>query len=107
MKMNEITTDLTRFGARERMMLEELLTAWNKYGLPEDFNDEEVLAHFNLNSGNVFLANSEYQLCMMNGEKLEIFYYCPQCGHEGFLEDMEHGENDEDCEEYLKSLKGE
>src|ERR1700688_4690349 len=101
------TTDLSKFGARERMMLVEIFTAWDKNGLPKDFYEDEVVPWFNCNSGNVFLSNSEYQVAMMNSDNLESFYYCPQCGHEGFIEDMEHGEDNEDCQEYLKQIKGE
>ena len=36
------TTDLSEFGIRERDMAEELLRAWRKQGLPEDFYDDKV-----------------------------------------------------------------
>ena len=102
--MDEITTtDFSKFGYRERKMAEELLTAWNKDGLPEDFHDDEVTIMMNMNSGNVFLTNSEYQAGMMNGDTLETWHNCPICGHEGFKEDMLH-EGDSDCEEYLKEI---
>lgn len=88
--MNEITTtDLSRFGYRERKMTRELLQAWEDQGLPEDFGDEEVTVMFNFYSGNVFLTNSEYQTAMLNGDMLESFYNCPNCGNEGF--DNENG----------------
>ena len=88
--MYEITTtDLSKFGYRERKMVKELLQAWEDQGLPEDFTDEEVTVMFNLYSGNVFLTNSEYQTAMLNGDKLESFYNCPNCGNEGF--DKENG----------------
>lgn len=84
------TTDLAQFGARERAILIEIFQAWAKQGLPIDFDENEVIPMMNINSGNVFLTNSSYQIAMMNGDKLESFYSCPQCGHEGFLEDMKH-----------------
>ena len=98
---NITTTNLAEFGSRERVMLEELLKAWREQGLPRDFDTDEVVAMMNKNSGNVFLTNSNYEVAMMNGDKLESFYSCPVCGHEGFLEGMEHGEDDEECQEYL------
>ena len=102
--MDEITTtDLSRFGHRERILAEELLKAWREQGLPEDFYDDDVVIMFNTHSGNVFLTNSDFQAAMMNGEKLESFYVCPICGHEGFAEDMNH-EGDEDCQEYLQEI---
>tara|TARA_R110000868_G_scaffold12456_6_gene59515 strand:+ start:174 stop:515 length:342 start_codon:yes stop_codon:yes gene_type:complete len=82
------TTDLTKFGYRERKMAEELLHSWNEDGLPENFDDDEVTIMLNLNSGNVFLTNSEFQVAMMNGESLEIFYTDPETGEEGFLEEL-------------------
>jgi hypothetical protein len=103
---NEITTtDLSRFGYREKSMAADLLKAMCKIGLPEDFNDDEVTVMMNTNSGNVFLTNSDYQVAMMNGDKLESFYTCPNCGHEGFKEEMQHGEEDKECQEYLKSIE--
>jgi len=88
--MNEMTTtDLSRFGYRERKMTRELLQAWEDQGLPVDFTNEEVTVMCNLYSGNVFLTNSEYQTAMLNGDKLESFYSCPNCGNEGF--DNENG----------------
>ena len=58
----------------------------------------------NLYSGNVFLTNSEYEVAMMNGDKLESWYFCPYFGHEGFLEDMSHEEQHDTCREYLNDI---
>jgi hypothetical protein len=96
-KQETTTTDLADFGSRERWLLVELLTAWDKQGLPENFYDDEVRAMMNRNSGNVFLTNSEFQTAMMNGDKLEIWHSCPNCGHEGFYEDCQL--NDDGCNE--------
>lgn len=98
MKRQEITTtDLADFGARERWILVELLTAWDKQGLPENFYDDEVRAMMNRNSGCVFLTNSEYEVAMINGNKLEMWHHCSNCGHEGFQEDCQL--NDDGCNE--------
>jgi DNA-directed RNA polymerase subunit RPC12/RpoP len=95
--MNTTTTDLSKFGHRERAMAEELLHEWNKGNLPEDFYDDEVTIMMNTYSGNVFLTNSEFQVAMMNGDTLEMWYYCGECGQEGFLEDFPETEEC-DCE---------
>ena len=88
MKTQEITTtDLADFGSRERAMLVELLQAWGVQGLPDDFSDDEVRPMMNRISGNVFLTNSDFQTVMLNGDNLEIWHYCHNCGHEGFAED--------------------
>jgi len=42
----------------------------------------------NIQSGYVFLTNSEFQVAMMNGDKLEVFYTDFETGEEGFLEDL-------------------
>ncbi len=97
-KKQEITTtDLADFGSRERWLLVELLTAWDEKGLPSDFHDEEVRPMMNRNSGHVFLTNSDYQVAMMNGDRLEMWHTCFECGHEGFHEDCQV--NDNGCSE--------
>jgi len=87
--MQEITTtDLTRFGHRERKMAEDLLRAWREQGLPDDFHYDEVTIMFNTHSGYVFLTNADFQVAMLNGDKLESFYSDPETGEEGFREDL-------------------
>lgn len=98
------TTDFSKFGYRERKMAANLLNASINQGFPEDFDDDGTTIMMNMNSGNVFFTNSDYQVAMMNGNKLESFYSCPICGHEGFLDEMEHGEDDEECQEYLNNI---
>ena len=86
--MNHLTTsDLIDFGYRERALLLDILKAWQETGLPGDFEHKEVRPVMNKSSGFVFLTNSEFQVAMMNGNKLESFYSCVICGHEGFKED--------------------
>ncbi len=97
MRQEVTTTDLAQFGSRERWLLVELLTAWDKQGLPDEFCYDEVRPMMNRNSGDVFLTNSEYQTAMMNGDRLEIWHHCPFCGHEGFVEDCQL--NDNGCNE--------
>lgn len=85
---NITTTDLGDFGHRERVMAEELLKAWREQGLPEDFSDDKVTLMMNTSSGHVFLVNEDFQVAMMNCDKLESFYNCPECGNEGFADDI-------------------
>lgn len=87
--MKEVTTtDFSKFGYRERKIAEVLLKIWNENGLPEDFYNNEVTIMFNTNSGNVFLTNSEFQVAMMNGDKLESFYIDFETGEEGFKDEL-------------------
>lgn len=102
------TTNLSDFGSRERRMLVEILQAWEKNGLPGDFLDAEVMPMFNQNSGTVFLTNSDNQVAMFDGEKLESWYSCPVCGCEGYLADVINKKNhddDSDCKDWVKNLK--
>ncbi len=102
--MNETTTtDLSKFGFREIKMLSKILNAWVKHGLPNDFDNDAVVPMMNFNSGNVFLTNSNYDVAMMNCDRLESFYSCPECGHEGFKDEMEH-EGNSDCLEYQECI---
>ncbi len=89
------TTNLAEFGWLERQLLIKLLKAWQEQCLPYDFGEDGVVPMFNKNSGYVFLTNSEYQVAMMNGDKLETWYNCFNCGHDGFAEDCEL--NDDGC----------
>lgn len=87
--MREVTTtDFSKFGHRERKLAQILLTQWNENGLPEDFLNDEVTIMFNFQSGNVFLTNSEFQVAMMNGDKLESFYTDFETGEEGFKDEL-------------------
>ena len=97
---NITTTNLADFGIREIIMLRDLLDAWINKGLPDDFSGDEVYPMMNKNSGHVFLTNSEFEVCMDVDGVLCSFYSCPECGHEGFAEDMRE-DGGVCCHEYL------
>lgn len=99
-----VTADLSAFGSRERRMAATLLTALADQGFPDNFEDDGVTVNMNMNSGFVFLSNSDYAVAMMNGPDLETFYSCPECGHEGFLDEMDH-EGGADCRRYLADIR--
>jgi hypothetical protein len=92
-KLEVTTTDLAEFDRFDRQILMKLLQAWHESGLPDGFHDEEVRAMLNRMSGYVFITNSEYQVCMLNGDKLETWYNCAECGHEGFNEECQLSDN--------------
>lgn len=101
--MVKTTTDLSDFGYREIKEAKKLLTAWVDDGLPVDFASEDVELMFNTSSGYVFLTNRDFQVAMLNGEELELFYTCPECGQEGFADELrEYG--DECCIKYLEEV---
>lgn len=101
------TTNLAEFGNREKKMAADLLNAMQKQGLPADFYDSEVTIMMNKNSGNVFLTNSECQVAMMNGDKLESFYSTPYEGREGFYDDLmqEYKDMNKEDKEYMREIK--
>ena len=98
---NEIvTSDWSQFGYREIEEAKELLSH-----IKEIDSEGEVKIFFNTHSGSVFLSDDTFRVWMMNGDTIEEWYSCPCCGHEGFLEDMEHEPEDEDCTRYMEEIK--
>lgn len=91
------TRDLTDFGHRERLKLIEILQAWENNGLPDDYSLSGVVPEMNQSTGNVYLINYEGVKTRAYKGKLEIWYECVTCAHEGFKEDCQL--NDEGCNE--------
>ena len=84
-----LTSDLAHFGARERAILVELLQAWQRGGLPLDFDNDEVVPMFNRSSGYVFLTNANYEVALVQGGELVSHYWLSYEGHEGTLQELE------------------
>lgn len=92
----------------ERKEVLVIMQAWDKNGLPDNFYLENVRFGYNRNSGCVFLTNDDCQLCMMNGDKLDVYYNSPYDGHEGFLDELLDMVDDhwhEDDIEWLKDVE--
>lgn len=86
--------DFSEFGYREIKMASDLLNAY----LKSDIEIEDGLkVAFNSNSANVFLTDNEYNVWMMNGDKLEQWFNCSECGFEGFKEDFKDQTDCKDC----------
>ena len=98
------TNDLSKFGYRELALAGKLLSALKTGNDKTEYLTEGIKVEFNPNSGNVFLVDDDCNVAMMNGDKLEDFFSCPQCEHEGFKEEMEHNADDKDCQEYLEQI---
>lgn len=94
------TKDLSEFGYVELAEAAKLLTAYCDGG-DYDFLQDGVTVEFNPNSGKVFLVDSDCNVGMMNGDDLEQWLNCPECGEEGFLEDLKESGND-CCREWMK-----
>jgi len=92
------TQDLSKFGYVELKETIKLLTAY--LDAPDDIFWDEVKVEFNPESGSVFLIDKDYNVAMMNGDKLEKWVCCPSCNTEGFVEDIWH-DGDVECMEWL------
>ena len=90
-----VTSDLAEFGFRELEMVEELLKAYRIQGA--DFLGDKVKPFMNRHSGYVFLCDEDYNTAMMNGDKLEQWLNCGQCGNEGFPEDVKIDYDNDRC----------
>lgn len=91
------TTDLSCFGYRELKMAAALLNAY--CAEKPDYLGDGVTVMMNMHSGSVFLTDEDFAVAMMNGDKLEPFISCPECGEEGFAEEMP---DKACCQQYLK-----
>jgi len=107
------TEDLAKFGFRELDIAGDLLKAIKK-GLPTDFDDQGIKVGFNMNSGNVFLTNEDYQVAFADDQgSLYSFYSSPYEGKEGSFEELKeefndmHNEDQEWFKELAKSLNKE
>jgi len=97
-----VTADLSHFGGRELREAIELLNAYMEQNT--DYLGSGLTVNFNTNSGYVFLSDEDYNTAMMNGDKLEQWFSCPYCGHEGFLEDMKHDAENQECTDYMEEI---
>ena len=102
--MADITKDFSKFGQREREMASELLSA---YGTPKDDTKllgQGITVFFNPNSGYVFLSDEDYNVAIIEGDRLVDFITCPECGHEATLGDFLDDCTNDCCEEYHSEL---
>lgn len=102
------TRDLSKFGYRELALAGQLLTA---LGSPRDNDtnqlDVGVCVEFNPESAMVFLVDEDFNVAVMEGDKLVDFLSCPNCGTEGTPSDF--GINlglETCCEEMFQEYKG-
>ena len=101
-KNDIITTDLSRFGMRELKMAARLLAAY--CDSPPGFLGDGLTVMLNMHSGYVFLTDEDFNVGMMNGNSLEQFHSCPECGAEGFAQELRA--SNPCCEEYLSQTGG-
>lgn len=77
-----VTKDLKKFGNRELDIAADLLKALANNGRP-DFLGDEVEVWFNTHSAYVFLSDEDYNVAVLEDDKLVQFYTCANCGYEG------------------------
>jgi len=82
------TEDITEFSLREIILLRDLLTAWIEQGLPKGYSEAGIRPMLSKPFGTVFLVNRDYQSVMMNGDKLERYYFTPHGDQDGFLNEL-------------------
>ena len=89
---NPVTSDLSKFGQRQLSEAGDILKAWSDNKLTrlasDYFDDDGVTVAFNTHSGKVFLTNSDYQVLVLEDEKLDLFIWCGHHGSEGTMEDL-------------------
>jgi len=69
---NIVQVNLEAFGFRELDIASKLLAKVSEYGYPRDFSDAGISLAFNTHSGYVFLTNEDYQILMLEDDKLKI-----------------------------------
>lgn len=98
-----VTSDLADFGYVELRMAAALLNAYCDN--PSLLSGDDVRIYLNRNSGYVFLSDENHDVAMMNGDKLERWYTCPECSWEGFADyyeyDTKHGNTKPCCKAYM------
>lgn len=95
------TRDLSKFGARELRLAQDLLTAY----LEKDDSclGDTVAIEFNFNSGLVFMVDSEYNVAVLHDTgNLVDFINCPECGFEAPAPEFEEGSELACCGQYHK-----
>jgi len=100
----ENTQDYAGMGHVER---EEASLLLKTYGTSKDdtlFLESGIKVEFNPYSGCVFLVDEDYNVAMMNGDRLENFFNCPNCGNEGMQSEFREQCTDDCCKKYADDL---
>jgi len=91
---------LENFGKREIDLAIKLLEQYKKE-IPDNWNDKDVYLDLNLNSGKVFLANSDCQTMLLRDDgKLGLWLTTPYDGKEGFIDDLVYEFFQDEIENY-------
>ena len=99
-----VTSDLAQFGTRELKLAGKILSAYKTENDITIFLSYPVKLWMNRNSGNVFLSDEECNVAMINGEFLEDFISCSECGHEDFYNDFTETASNQCCQTYYREI---
>ena len=97
--MTIVELNFEGLGYREIKIVTELLQKYNESNnsdLPYPFK-----IGYNLDSDNAFIFDEDYTTFMLNGDNLEQFYNCGNCGKEGFKVDFEGRAAETNCKDCL------
>ncbi len=99
-----VTDDWKNFGHREIKAAIELLNLYNENKMTpvaEEYMGEHLRPMLNRHSGWVFLTDDDNHVFLANHEGLlDIFLSCPNCGNEGFPEELIESPECEECKEF-------
>jgi hypothetical protein len=99
---NIVTSDLSEFGYRELKIAGQLLSTLKTDKDKTRFIDEGLTVFFNKKSGYVFLSDENFNVAMMNGDILEDFINCPDCGNAALA--SEFSTESDCCKEFLEAI---
>ena len=113
MSDNYLTEDITDIPLHEVV---PLLTALDKWRNGEvhmtttkmfqaSWYDQGTKVAMNNQSGYVFLTNEDFQVAMIDMERLTMFLNCGECGNEGLENEFEVVDSCEGCKDILKDIK--
>jgi hypothetical protein len=88
--MIEPDQDPKYFTSFEKQEMAKLEKARKLQGLPDNYSPVGVEIRRDKLSHQVFFFNAEKKMCMLQGDRLEIYYQCPTCHQEGFKDTISH-----------------
>ena len=110
---NYLTEDITDIPLHEVVPLLTALDAFRNFRTGNNstemfkasWSDDGSKVAMNNQSGYVFLTNEDYQVAMIENEKLTMFLNCGECGNEGLEGEFEVVDSCEGCKDIMKDIK--
>ena len=112
MSDNYLTEDITDIPLHEVVPLLTALDAWRSGStiaatklFQAAWYDQGSKVAMNNQSGYVFLSNEDFQVAMIDNDKLTMFLNCGECGNEGLEGEFEVVDSCEGCKDIIKDIK--